>query len=404
MQILKADTSAVIMLGPAVDKTDGVTLESGLVTAMDTATTGVRISKNGGAWTDRNGTVTTTVYDEGWYRVTLDSTDTNTEGTLDVMYEDAATCLPMFARFQVVNANVYDSLFAASGTDLLQVDTTQIGGTTQTARDIGASVLLSPGTGTGQISLTSGAVTAGTVSDKTGYSLTATTGLGNQTANITGNLSGSVGSVTGAVGSVTGNVGGNVTGSVGSISGVTFPTNFGDLSISVTTGLVDITQTAADKAWSTTTRVLTANTNLNDPTAAAIRSEMDSNSTRLAAIETDTQDIQSRIPAALVGGRVDANVGAISTSATAADNLELSALQMIPFTVTGTPTSTTVAASGLTSSTTADDQLIGRVVVFTSGNAQYEAARITDYTHATGTMVLTELAVTPSATDTGIII
>ena len=42
-----------------------------------------------------------------------------------------------------------------------------------------------------------GAVTAGTVSDKTGYSLTSGTGLGNQTANITGNLSGSVGSVTG---------------------------------------------------------------------------------------------------------------------------------------------------------------------------------------------------------------
>jgi hypothetical protein len=36
----------------------------------------------------------------------------------------------------------------------------------------------------------------------TGVTLTATTGLGNQTANITGNLSGSVGSVTGAVGSV----------------------------------------------------------------------------------------------------------------------------------------------------------------------------------------------------------
>ena len=38
----------------------------------------------------------------------------------------------------------------------------------------------------------------------TGVTLAATTGLGNQTANITGNLSGSVGSVTGAVGSVTG--------------------------------------------------------------------------------------------------------------------------------------------------------------------------------------------------------
>ena len=52
---------------------------------------------------------------------------------------------------------------------------------------------------------TDGVVVA--AASKTGYTLAATTGLGNQTANITGNLSGSVGSVTGAVGSVTGAVG-----------------------------------------------------------------------------------------------------------------------------------------------------------------------------------------------------
>jgi hypothetical protein len=52
------------------------------------------------------------------------------------------------------------------------VNAVAVGGTTQTARDLGASVLLSSGTGTGQISLSSGAVTAGTVSDKTGYALT----------------------------------------------------------------------------------------------------------------------------------------------------------------------------------------------------------------------------------------
>lgn len=39
-------------------------------------------------------------------------------------------------------------------------------------------------------------------------------------------------------------------------------------------------------------------------------------------VETDTQDIQSRLPAALVGGRIDSNAGAISGDATAADNLE----------------------------------------------------------------------------------
>jgi len=55
-----------------------------------------------------------------------------------------------------------------------KVDTAYLAGTAQTARDIGASVLLSAGTGTGQISLTSGAVTAGTVSDKTGYSISGT--------------------------------------------------------------------------------------------------------------------------------------------------------------------------------------------------------------------------------------
>lgn len=36
----------------------------------------------------------------------------------------------------------------------------------------------------------------------------------------------------------------------------------------------------------------------------------------------DTNDIQSRLPSALVGGRIDANVGAISADATAADNAE----------------------------------------------------------------------------------
>ena len=47
------------------------------------------------------------------------------------------------------------------------------------------------------LTITSGKVTVGTNDDKAGYSLLATTGLGNQTANLTGNLSGSVGSVTG---------------------------------------------------------------------------------------------------------------------------------------------------------------------------------------------------------------
>jgi hypothetical protein len=158
------------------------------------------------------------------------------------------------------------------------VNVAKFGTTTVTGRDIGASVLLSAGTGTGQLDFTSGVVksslvqilgtalteTAGQIAaafkqffdvatptgtmkaitnvvtttnlttnnDKTGYSLTATTGLGNQTANITGNLSGSVGSVTTVsdktgysltattgLGNQTANITGNLSGSVGSVTG-----------------------------------------------------------------------------------------------------------------------------------------------------------------------------------------
>ena len=52
-----------------------------------------------------------------------------------------------------------------------RVDVAKMQGTTLTARDIGASVLLSPGAGTGQVLLTAGAVTVGTNNDKTGYSI-----------------------------------------------------------------------------------------------------------------------------------------------------------------------------------------------------------------------------------------
>lgn len=102
----------------------------------------------------------------------------------------------------------------SSGRMLLQP--TQTGVTIPAVTAVTNAVLLSTGTGTGQITLTAGEVTVGTNSDKTGYSLGTS-----QTFNTTG----SVGSVTGAVGSVTGNVAGNVVGSVGSLTGYTAPLN-----------------------------------------------------------------------------------------------------------------------------------------------------------------------------------
>ena len=118
MLFLKQSTAVVVHFGPFVDKTDGVTLESGLVSALDHGTTGIKLSKNGGAKAVRNGTPTASVYDGGDYRVTLNTTDTNTLGTLRLLYADAATCLPVFMDCMVMASNQYDSLF---GSDRLQV-------------------------------------------------------------------------------------------------------------------------------------------------------------------------------------------------------------------------------------------------------------------------------------------
>ena len=107
--ILRQSTSVVVSFGAFVDKTDGVTPETALVSAIDHATTGILLSKNGGALTIRSQAVTASTYDAyAMYRVTLSTTDTNTVGTLRMAFIEPATCLPVWQDFQVVEEEIYD--------------------------------------------------------------------------------------------------------------------------------------------------------------------------------------------------------------------------------------------------------------------------------------------------------
>lgn len=127
MQYLKQSTAAVIKFGPFVDATDGVTLKTDLAAALDNATTGIKISKNGGTLAARHATVTETAYDaHGFYNVTLDATDTNTLGRLSVVYTDPETCLAVWAEFCVVTANVFDTLCGDDALDVSVVDAADI--------------------------------------------------------------------------------------------------------------------------------------------------------------------------------------------------------------------------------------------------------------------------------------
>jgi hypothetical protein len=174
------------------------------------------------------------------------------------------------------------------------------------------------------------------------------------------------------------------------------PTNFGDLAITLTTGQVTV-GTNNDKTGYSISGTLTTL----DALDTAQDAQHATTQAATTAIETDTQDIQSRLPSALVSGRMDSNVSAIGNNATSATNLSASALGIVTGACEGTP-STTVIQTDLAETT--DDHYIGRVVVFTSGAAAGQATDITDYTGSTGTITVTALTTAPSSSDTFVIV
>jgi len=125
---LKQSTVVTIKFGPGLDKTDGVTPETGLATAMDNATTGIRVSKNGGNMADRNSATAPTHDEVGYYNVELSTTDTNTLGVLRIMFNGDTVNIPIWQDFMVLEASAYDALFAAAGTGHIECDAVQVGG------------------------------------------------------------------------------------------------------------------------------------------------------------------------------------------------------------------------------------------------------------------------------------
>lgn len=152
-RLLKQSTAFTFRAGPFVDSTDGVTAETGLTIAQ----ADIQISKAGGAFAQTSASPTTTHDADGWYQCPLTATDTGTLGTLTVQITMAGA-LPVFHDFMVLPANIFDSL--VSGSDLIDVNTAQWLGTACATPDTAGhpKVTIKSGTGTGEISLSSGRV------------------------------------------------------------------------------------------------------------------------------------------------------------------------------------------------------------------------------------------------------
>ena len=435
--ILRQSTAVDVLIGPFVDSTDGVTPETGLTIQVD-------VSKNGQALADRND-VTNPVHDaagtvDGYYNCELDATDTNTVGSL-VLACFSAGALQVRHAYQVVEENVYDAFFAASatgGTDLaaILVDT----GTTLDARIPAALV-------SGRMDASVGAMAANvlTATAINADAITAAKVAADVSAEIAdavldedmsahqtqGSLGQAIGDpvadtntiykavVTDAAGATVGVDVVAVKAETAAIlvdTGTTLQAELDAIEAAVITNAAGV-DIAADiialKAETAAILVDTGTTldgkldtidNFLDTEIAAILSDtnailVDTGTTlqaELDGIQADTEDIQTRLPAALIGGRMDSDVEAINNSTVAADVLAVlnGATVVYQGTVTGAATTTTLIDTGLTQADT--DWWKGRIIIFTSV-VTLQATDITAFDPATDKLTFTALTAAPTA-------
>lgn len=382
MPMIPVDTAVQLIVGPLVDDTDFKTLETGV--AHNAAGMSVDFIKSSISGTPTKTDITLTTgstqdwveLGNGMYYIEITAAQNDTEG--EVQLVGVATGILPFAspRYQVVSQQVYNSLVA--GSDTLNAAVTEWNGVAlattnplpNAAPDAAGGLPVSDaggldldGLNTNVSAILTDTGTAGVVVDWSAIvNPTATKSFTNTTVAVTSAVA----------------------------SGVTVTTNNDKTgySISGTLTTLDALDTAQDSQHATTQSNIAA---LNDVAATDIVSG-GAITTSGGAVSTVTS----------VTNAVAANVTQISGSATAADNLEASALGIVPGAVNDASATTTSFVSNLTEAT--DDHYNGRIIVFTSGAVAGQATDITDYNGTTKAITMTALTEAPANSVTFVIV
>ena len=468
-QFLKQSTAATIKIGPFVDSTDGVTAE----TALTISQADIRLSKNGGAFAQTNNATGATHDENGYYGVPLDTTDTNTLGRLRVAVNESGA-LPVWQDFMVVNANVYDSLIGGSDNlqvDAVQIEgsdaTDQINAAADTAlTDYDPPTKAELDSGLAALNDLSAAQVNAEVDtaladihldhllaadyDPASKPGTATAllnelvendgGVSRFTANAleqapTGGSAPTAADIADAVWDEA-KAGHVAAGSFGeevqahALSSEISALNdlsAAEVNAEVDTALADYdapTKAELDAglaalndldAAGVRSAVGLASANLDTqldalPTAAENRAEMDSNSTQLAAIVADTNELQTDDVPGLIAALNDPTAAAVADAVwdearsghTTAGTFGESFNGVVNGEAATGTLSTTQMTTNLTEAT--DDHYNGRIVVFITGVLAGQATDITDYTGSTKLITMTALTEAPSNGDRFVIV
>lgn len=175
----------------------------------------------------------------------------------------------------------------------------------------------------------------------------------------------------------------------------------------ITTGTVDGVSVVGEVVGEFTLERGASFGRLGAPAGASVSADVAAVKAETASIQTDTNDIQTRLPAALVSGRIDANVGSISGAVGGVGALDRSTRTMVMGTVGAASSTTSVVTSSLAPAAAVADQFKGRIVIFdedtTTVNLRGQATDITANT-AGGVLTVTALTTAPVSGDTFVIV
>lgn len=237
-----------------------------------------------------------------------------------------------------------------------------------------------------------------------------------------GSVTGAVGSVAGAVGSVTARVTANTDQLAGqtvtAAAGVTFPTSVASpTNITAASGIVlsGVTHTGAVIPTVTTLTGHTPQTGDSFARIGLTGSGLTSLATQASVdavdnfIDTEIADIQARLPAALVGGRMDSSTGAMAANVVTAAAVADGAIDRATFAAdTGLQTfrSNTAQAGAATTITldaaasAVDSYYNNALIVLTGGTGVGQSRFISAYVGATKVATVATWATNPDATTT----
>lgn len=303
---------------------------------------------------------------KGIYRLDLSDAMVNTAGRVTILLRGATNMAPVAIELEVVNINKYDAVRMGI-TALPNANADAAGGLP--ISDAGG---LDLDTFLTRVDTTISSRMA-TYTQPTGF-LAATFPAGTiaNTTNIT-------------AGTIT-TVSGNVTGSVGSIA------TGGIVAGSFAAGAIDAAAIATNAIGAS---------ELAADAVTEIQSGL-ATSAALGTAQADLDDIQTRLPAALVGGRMDASIGAINNSTVGVAGFERATSSITRGTVTTGATTTSIPTSSLSPAATVTDQFKGLILKFDGDTAtaalRGQGSDITAST-AGGTLTVTALSTAPVSGD-----